>query len=224
MTNMYTTPEYVGSEVRASATFDNDSTPSIQDVNRWISEAGREIDLLTGSIYSSTTESSIYLDYDGSGMLRLPYSNVNTVTVYYNENHINESSPNYILLEEGSGKNYIFYSDEGELVFINGNYATNKVIPTAGPKKFRININHGDTRVPLEIQQLATLIVAKRIIMTQINTQANSEGGPIQVGTISIGDPGMFSVNYLKSLTSEIDRLKSVIRTNFNVFRQTRVY
>ena len=82
----------------------------------------------------------------------------------------------------------------------------------------------GYATTPLEIQKLATLLVSKRVISTILNSQANTEGGSIQVGTIRVSDPGSFSVNYIKGMQDNINELYNNIGFNFKTFRGTRVY
>lgn len=220
----YTLPSYVQEYLQSSTAFSSSTTPTEDTINRWIAECSREIDLLTNNTFVSTVFSSIDVDYDGSGILRLPYNPIQTLEIMYNERLINDSSTSYILLEEGAGKNYILYADEGEVVFINGNTATNHVVPSQGMKRFKISGTYGTSTVPYNIQKLCTLMVAKQVILSLINSQANSEGGAISVGTISISDPSMFSINYIKHLNDEIELLKKNIKIGFDVVRVTRIY
>jgi hypothetical protein len=129
-----------------------------------------------------------------------------------------------LLLEGGFGKNYLLYEDVGEVEFINGNNATNIVVPRSGKKRLRASYVYGYAVVPLEIQRLTTLLVAKRVIMSLASSQSNTEGGSIQVGTIRVSDPSNFSVNYLKSLNQEVSDLFGSIGQGLKVFRYDRVY
>jgi len=221
MTN-YCTIDDVNGELRTTLT--SSTLPTSTLATSWIFDASSEIDLISDNLYSSNIVSSTYLDYDGSGILRTPNSNLLSVDLLkYNGNAIGYT-PNWYTLEEGYDKNFLLYSDEGELEFISGINSTNKIMPLSGNKKFCISYTHGSTNYPNYIKRLCTLMVTKRTIISLINSQANSEGGAIQVGTISISDPSMFSVNYVKSLDNEIKDLQSKIGLDLKVTRNTRMY
>jgi len=205
-------------------TLSSSTIPTSTVVSSWISDASSEIDLISDNLYSSTVVSSTYLDYDGEGILRLPHSNLLSIEeLKYNYNTTGYS-PSWYTLEEGFDKNYLLYSDEGELEFISGVNSTNKVLPLRGNKKFCVSYTYGSTNYPRYISRLCALMVAKNTILSLINSQANSEGGSIQVGTISISDPTMFSVNYIKSIDNEIKDLQSKIGLDFKTIRYTRNY
>lgn len=224
MVNSYTTVPYIEAELRLTSSLSSSTIPTSTTVSRWITEASEEVDMLTNNVYSSTTATSVYVDYDGSGILLLPYTAIQSLTLKYNKNDYTAQSTDWVTLEEGTGKNYLLYSDSGEVVFINGNYATNKLVPCSGAKRFCITTTYGESAVPLSIQHLTTLMVSKRMLLSMINSQANSEGGTIQVGTISISDPSMFSQGYITKLSDEIDRLKADIGVGLIVYRPMRFY
>lgn len=219
----YTTALLVAARIRSADAFSSTTTPTLDTVNTWIEQTSREIDSLTNNIFTSTTATSTYLDYDGNGLLILPYSPVISVTLRYNRSTPNVT-PEWITLESGFGYNYLLYDSEGEIEFINGNDATVKIVPLKGSKRFCADITYGVTTIPSFIQKLATLMVAKEVIISQIHSQANEEGGDIQVGTIRIGDPSLFSINAVKSFNDEIESLKKNIDTKFKVFRNVRYY
>lgn len=220
----YTTPDLVNVEIRAEAAFSSTTVPSLDTVENWISEESAVIDLMTNSVYSSNLVSSEYVDYDGDPIFRFPTAPVIGVDlIEYNIYNLGQT-PSWISLEEGFDKNYLVYSSEGEIEFIPGLNATNRVMPKPGLKRLRVTYRSGYASVPMDIQKLATLMTAKRVIMSLINGQANEEGGAIQVGTISVSDPSNYSVNYLKSLNTEIDTLAKGIGRGFTTYRNSRVY
>lgn len=214
--NSYTTPELVGVEIRASATFSSSTIPTLDTVTTWIEEASREIEVRTGNLFSSTLNSSTYVDYDGDCIFRLPQSPVIAINeLRYNNSPLGETS-SWITLEEGYDKDFITYLDEAEVEFI--------VPYNQGKKKICITYSSGFTTVPLDIQRLCTLLVAKRVIMSLSNSQSNTEGGDIQVGTIRVSDPSTYSVTYLKSMNQEINDLYDKCGYSFKTSRLTRVY
>jgi len=220
----YTTASLVEAEIRADTAFSSSTTPTLSSVNSWITEESKIIELRSGQVFGSTAVTSTLYDYDGSGIFRFPKTPIISVTNF----EYNVYSPNltssWISLEEGVGKNYLLYSDEGEAEFIGGTTATHKVWPVAGRQRFRLTYTHGYTTTPAEIQKLATLMVAKRVIMSLINNQGNTEGGDIQVGTIRVSDPSNYSISFIKSINNEIDTLFSQIGQGLNTFRMTRTY
>lgn len=224
MVNEYCTPEMVEAELRLEESFSTSTFPSLSDVERWIKEESKVVEIRTGQVFSSTEVTDVLLDYDGSDVFRFPHSPLISVSsLEYNKNS-NSVDPDWVSLEEGYGKNYLLYEDVGEVEFINGNNASNVVVPRSGRKRLRVSYVYGYDEVPLEIQRVTTLLVAKRVIMSLASSQSNTEGGSIQVGTIRVSDPSNFSINYLKSLSQEVSDLFGSIGQGFKVFRPDRVY
>lgn len=220
----YTTLEKVQAELKLVEEFSPDTNPTDDTVTGWIAEASSYIDSLTENMYTRNTVTSTYLDYDGEGILRLPHNDIYTInSLKYNINPTGLVQ-SWITLEEGTDKNFILYNDFGEVKFVSGINSTNKLLPVSGDKKFCVSYIHGTNTIPGYISTLATLLVVKRIIMSSISSQSNSEGGAIRVGTISISDPSTFSVNYIKGLSEEIDYLENKIGLGFKVRRVTRMY
>lgn len=224
MVNMYTTASLVEADIRASTTFSSSTTPTLGQVNNWIEEESRVVELRTGMVFGSTLSSSTYMDYDGADIFRFPQSPVLSVTkVEYNV-FSNGLTPSWVTLEEGFDKNYLVYEDEGEIEFISGSNATHKIKPKAGKKRLRLTYSYGYSTTPLEIQRITTKAVAMRVIESLLNTQANTQGGNIQVGTISVTDPGNYGVGWFKQNREEIEKLYDSIGQNLKVFRLTRRY
>jgi hypothetical protein len=222
--NEYTTTSLVQAEIRADTAFSSSTIPTSSTVSTWIQEASAEIELRTGDVFTSTSASSTLFDYDGSGIFRLPYSDLVGVTkVEYNTSSLGNTA-NWITLQEGDTYDYIKYLDEGEIHFVSGINSSNDVHPNPGKQKLRVSYVYGYSSVPLQIQRLATLLVAKRIIMSLASSQANTEGGEIQIGTIRITDPSGYSVNYIKSMNEEIKDIYDSLGTGMKTFRMTRVY
>jgi len=226
MANSYTTATIVEGEVRASAVFSSATVPTLTQVNNWIEEESTNIEVTTGVIFASTVVTSELNDYEntGEGIFRIKAAPILSFdTIRYNVNS-NSVAPSWVTLESGAGYNYLEYLDEGEIEFISGNLAVNKITPNSGKQRFMLDYTKGYTTTPLEVQKLATLTVAKRVIETILNSQANTEGGSIQVGTIRVTDPGSFSTNYISGLGKSINDLYYSIGQKFKTFRGTRVY
>jgi chaperonin GroEL len=63
------------------------------------------IEIRTGQLFSSTSESSTYYDYDGSGIFRFPKTPLISITKFEYNIYGNTVAPSWIELEEGYGKN-----------------------------------------------------------------------------------------------------------------------
>jgi hypothetical protein len=224
MVYSYTTASLVEAEIRADAAFSSSTTPTLSSVNNWINEESALINLMTHEIYSSTTVSSTYVDYDGSGILRFPHAPLISITSIEYNVYGEGLASSWVALTEGIDKNYISYLDEGEACFVSGVNVTVNVLPRAGKQRLRLSYVYGYNTVPTEIQRLCTLMVAKRVIMSLINSQANSEGGEIQVGTIRVADPSNFSPNYVKAMTEEIRQAQMDMGSKLKTYRIPRVY
>mgnify|MGYP007071591408 CR=1 FL=1 len=220
----YTTPGLVQSELRASTTFSTSTIPTLAQLNTWIDEESRIIESITDEVYTTTIVSNVYVDYDGDSILRFPHTPLISISkVEYNTASAG-NTPSWVEFSEGDDKNYLAYLNHGEIEFVNGTQRTVTNIPLPGKKKFRLSYTYGYSNIPLDIQRLATLMVTKRVIMSLLNSQSSSEGGNIQIGTISITDPTSYGINYLKSLNNEIDELLSKTGRKFSTHRQWRVY
>lgn len=220
----YTSASLVQAELRTSTAFGSLTYPSLDTVNTWIEEESRYIDILTNQVYSSTTVSSCYVDYNGDDVLRFPHAPLISITkVEYNV-HSTGANPSWVQLTEGFDKNFISYLPQGEIEFINGVNATVKCTPVSGTKRFRLSYVYGTSTIPLDIQKLATLLVTKRVLLSLASSQANTEGGSIQIGTIQITDPTSYGISYISNLGKEIDDYVAKIGRGFKVYRPTRVY
>ena len=224
MTRTYTTATKVKEEIRAITNFSSNTSPKLTTVNAWVQEETADIELRAGAIFGSNLETDQYFDYDGSGTFRFPDSNILSITTFSVNVNAMGTAASWVVLEEGYDKNYILYSEEAEVNFISGDSATNKILPKKGQKRFKITYSRGKDSTPLAVQKLCTLLVSKRVIQSLANSQSNSEGGTIQVGTIRVTEPGNYSLSYLKQMDKEIETLYNYIGQNLNTFRYVRVY
>lgn len=197
-------------------TINASTTPSSTLVESWISEGDSWIDLTTGKVWSSTTATSTYLDYDGSGTLRLPLSPVVSVTsILFESDGLGSASTTWTALTEGRTNDFILYKDEGEIKFFGNNY------PTAGYQNICVTYVYGYNTTPSYIKRLSTLMATKRVIGATLNGMAQEEGGSVTVGNISITDPTNFSVDYVTKINNEIEGILNGIGRN-RIFRDTR--
>lgn len=222
----YTTTELVEAELRSSTSFSSSTIPSLDNVNTWIAEASRRVDIISNSIFSVNTVSSQLFDWAGnSTILNLPISNLITIDkLEYNTNGPGVA-PSWTTMTEGIDKDYIVYPDSAEVEFVKGVNSNLGIYPIYGKQKLRVSYTYGYSSVPLEVQSLTTLLVAKRVIHTLASYQANTKMGEITVGPVRVADPSGFSINYMKFLDDEIKTLSDDIAIRYKTFKlPNRVY
>jgi hypothetical protein len=213
----YTTTVDVSTEL-GGVSISTSSTPTTATVQSWISDASDEIDQLTGRIWgvnAVTSDSYEYVDYDGSGRIRLKnYPIISIESVEYDSKGIGATSTTWSSIVEGrtSATHYISYKEEG-ILFLHSNVA----VPY-GMQNVRVAYTYGHTTTPRHIKRLCALIVAKRYIMSVANKGASVEGGSVSVGSISVSDPTSYVLNHLGRIETEIDFLLEKVNSTFKPF------
>lgn len=193
---VYCSNQDVANELRLSG-FDGTTTPTVAVVDEWIVQASDEIDHITGMSWEQKNE-TVKLDHDGSGIVFTPFKPIITVnSLRYNKYNEKSKTQELVTLTEGRGNDFIVYNEEGEIHL-------NIPVP-AGKQVFEIDYDYGYSTVPNIIKKLCIWMVAKRVILSLMNSQVNTEGGSVKIGNISISDPTMFSINYLKTLDEQIN-------------------
>ncbi len=213
----YATVQDVSNELNG-LTIDASSVPSSATVDTWIAQESKFLELDTGRIWGSETITNEYLDYDGSGYLRLDKAPIISITKLENErNGINGTSEVWLELTEGRtvSNSFIKYKDEGELKFHGS------TLPIAGYQNIRVTYIAGYTSTNSAVVSIVAKKVALRVIDAALNEQSSAEGGNVTVGAISISDPSVFSLDRVKSMTSDIQSLSKSLGT-FKTFRYNR--
>lgn len=205
----YCEVEDVGNELNG-LTIDNSSIPSSTTVTSWIQQESDIIERETGRIWGSVTFTDEYLDYDGSGYLRLNNAPIISVTSlqYDNGNDV------WNTLTEGRYNDFIIYKDEGEIKLLNNNVK-------AGFQQIKITYIAGYDPVNATVKNIVAKKTALRTIGTIINNQSSEEGGSISVDVISISDPSTFSLQRVTSLKDEINQMINSLG-RFKTFRYNR--
>lgn len=195
------------------------TVPSTTDVNQWIAEIDSQIELIYGKVYASTAFSSVIVDYDGSGSLRLPFAPVISISsLEYESNGLGSDSANWVSLTEGRNDDYILYNDDGEIMFFGNNR------PVAGYQNIRVTGVKGYATIPDYIVQLSTLLTAKKFIQSTVNSSARKGGRSISVGTISLSSPSNFSISQINNINKEVDSILSSTISSSHVYRPSRRY
>lgn len=222
---IYSSPEYVQAEIRSTTAFSSSTIPTYDSVNRFIFEASKEIDVISNQKYSQVTVTNELHDFSGlQNIFQFPINGLLSVTkVEYNINGAGVA-PSWVTLTEGADADYTVYANNNEIQFNGGVNAVLKGLPKFGYQKFRLSYIYGSTDIPYEIQHLCTLMVAKRVISTLINYQANTKQGNIGVGPIRVSDPSNFSMSYLNQMSKDIIQLRHDIGLDTKIYKSSRVY
>jgi len=213
----YTTVELVSASLKGLS-ITADTTPSSSQVSEWISEASSQIDVIFGKTFSSTTITDEYIDYDGSGYLRLPYAPIISISSLTHLKGSLSQTATSTSLTEGRGNDFIIYKESGEIEFF-GNRA-----PTYGKQNIKWSGVIGFNSVPKWVQRLATLMVSKRVVEATVSSVSQKGGRPISVGNLSLGAPSNFSSSQIKNMNDEIESLISGNINGSHVFRTKRIY
>lgn len=216
----YTTFTDVASEL-GGVTLNASSTPTSTVVDGWIQDAEREVEVLTGQVFSTMSVSSTtweYHDYDGTGVIRLDNFPVQSIELLqYEEKGLgsNEAASWVTLLEGRSAdENFVLYGDVGAIRLYPNSTSNN---PRKGRKNIRVAYTYGYTSVPREIKSLVTKMAAKRYIGSVANESSTTGGGAISVGAISISDPTNYVMGRLTQIDSDIDRMMEKVVGRFRV-------
>jgi len=200
MTRKYTDLTKVSAELNGLSIVSS-TIPSSTSVDLWIEEASAEIESKTNRVFSSVSFDE-YIDYKGGDEIRISYTPILSLSsVSYDDQGLGNAA-NWTLLTEGQANDYIYYDKEGVIKLIEHD------IPN-GFKNVRVQGYYGTSSTPLDVQKLATLLVAKRVIGTIVQGQSTDEGGEITVDVITIKDPSTFSLSNLNRINTEIDNLYS---------------
>lgn len=205
----YVTVEDVSNELNG-LTIDSTTTPSESTVDTWIEQESEMLDKETGRYWGVNESSNEYLDYDGSGYIRLnkaPVVDISKIEYESSENVWTE-------LTSGKYNDYIIYKDEGELRLYNNSVK-------AGYQNIRVTYTYGYTTTPRTVVAIVSKRVALRVIGAVINSQSSEEGGSITVGAISISDPSSVSLQRVQSLKNDIQSMIGSLG-KFKTFRYNR--
>lgn len=214
----YTTVDKVSASLKG-LTIDASSFPSSSDVNVWIAEVDSEIDTIFGTSFTTTTRTNEYLDYDGSGFVRLPYSPVVSISSLEKvSGSLGEDSPTSTSLSEGRSNDFLLYNGDGEIEFFGSK------APEAGKRRLLWSGVTGYSVTPKWVEKLATLMVAKRVVKASVSSISQKGGRPISVGNLSLGAPNNFSIDAVKQMDSEINSLIGSHISSDHVFRPKRLY
>lgn len=213
----YTTAKLVQAEIQSEKQFSATTDPSKTTVDRWIKEISEYVNEMSGTVYGQTTYTED-IDYEGSEYITLKNSPVISVTTLkYNKNPIGSSSgEDYETKTEDT--DYTVYNDRGQVAILFNNFN-----PSTGRKRIEIVYEAGFATTPVSIQQLATKMVALRVLNSVISSNVNegNDGGSVSVGSISIVEPSGIGINSYKQLKQDVRELLDDLTKGNGVYRYT---
>jgi len=149
-----------GSEITADYNYADLEDSAVQDI---INQAEDELEYLTGRTFIKTTNSTEYLDvYTSQSTFYL--KNYPILSINYLSSNTASSladAPAWVSRTEGLGNDYLLYSDEGKIQFIDN-------LPLAGEKRIKINYDYGYETVPDIVKELTILLATRKMVNSTI--------------------------------------------------------
>lgn len=240
MAKGYTTESLVEAEVLFGIT--SSTSPNSTQVAQWIEEAEERIDGWTNTSFTSTAVTNEICPFDTSsafkgshyqqaGSLRTDTrSSITFDTSFLTVNgnpirpiltisslYVNKSSPSqaddWTLLTEqtGSGGSFIVDYQTGHLTFLTDKpfYPTVRGIKWTG--------TYGYSSIPYKIQELATKMVAIRVLGARIKRSAVKAPNSVTMESISIQVQTSQMVTLMKFLQGEVESLKEDLINKYSV-------
>lgn len=216
MVYSYTTADLVQSEIRATTAFASTTIPSLSDVTTWITEESAQINNDIGYNVGQTQYDE-YRNYNEDDIFFTKVAPVISVsTLLYNTTTIGSTGYSTGWQEKTENTDFFIELERGEIKPIFSNWQ-----PKDGDRNIRLIYDAGYATTPLDIQKLATKMVALRILNTLIQNNVNerNDGGSISVGSINIVEPDSYGVSSYTKLQEDIRTLKEDVSMNFGVHR-----
>jgi hypothetical protein len=235
----YTNESLIEAELGTSIT--SSTTPNSTQLNQWIKEAEAQIEGKLGQMFGSTTATNFVQSYDEHTSLKEDLSpvyssmghdysglNLNTSTFLVDNNGLriypiisitslyrnvagDTEADSWELLTENTGSSGDFILDKlnGKIIFINK-------LPIRGKKRaIKWSGTYGSSSVPVEIQMLATKIVAQRAMQVKIKKGMMSNTDSYSLEGFSRKKELSQNVSYLQELDRELDRIWEDISGTF---------
>lgn len=213
---VYTTPELVQAELRASIAFDATTVPSLTDVTTWIDEESNSIDNDVGYTINATQYDETF-SFSGEDKIYARVAPIISVdTLYYNTSGIGSSDYSTSWSTKAEGTDFYVTKDRGEIIPIFTNFS-----PSEREQNIRLIYTAGYVTPPAVYRKLATKMVSSRVLSSLLYNNVNdrNDGGSISVGSISIVEPGNYGVGSYDRLQKDIDALKQQVTSGFGVHR-----
>jgi hypothetical protein len=112
--------------------------------------------------------------------------------------------------QTGNGGDYIVNLSEATISFVQN-------APRMGKRAMRISGTYGSSTVPAEVEQLATLIVAQRILMSSFSVAHNGNWDSVSVADISLSKGGGSSYRSIDTINRDIENMWNVVGTFYTI-------
>lgn len=220
MAKGYTTEALI--EAFLGITIDATSSPTSTQLVEWIEEAEQEIDDRAGVSFTSVLNTNEIYNLDEYSYysrpafqshyycetmypelrLKLTKRPIVSVTSLFRNQASHTGADEWSALTEntGTGGDYVVDKRSGEIIFL-------RAFPIPQKRSVKITYNHGHSTIPKTVQRLATLIVAKTIVLYKMSNSQYSSTDNITIEGISISKGVSQSVSYIDKLTDEIEKL-----------------
>lgn len=97
----------------------------------------------------------------------------------------------------GTGGDYVLNLNEAEIDIM-------KNFPRIGNRAIRINGTHGYATVPLEVEALATMLTARRVLSSSQNNSVNDNFDNLTIADLSISKGGASSSKTIESIDNDL--------------------
>lgn len=197
----YTTETLIEQELGEQ--FDANSTPNSTAITQWINEAQAEIDLITGTSFTTNTATDEYHDFPENGSVFMTKNRpvVSVTSMAFNENGLGYAA-NWVSLTEGYQNDYLLYKDTGRILI----HSRSHTIPS-GNQNIKITYVWGRSAVPATIQKLATLMVVERILDQKMKQVRKKNPLDMTLGEIQIRHSHASVVAQKKNYLEEVKEL-----------------
>jgi len=198
----YTTITDVENYLRT--TFSVSTTPTDTYVNSLIADVDSEIDALTGTTWTPTTNTEILdVNVATNKFLVSKYPLISLTSIEYND---------YTNTNPAFNPNWIAFDNSrtiGDFII------TDKTIQSRQGQEVKIVYQYGHASVPVDVKKLATLMVVKQIIAS--DDVANSGTQSLSIGSLSlttnIGLNRMLNLdNSINALLKRVGKYKTVFK------------
>jgi len=211
MAYTYTTAALVKDRIMAVDSFSTSTNPTLSTIDKWIQQISERINQKTGRVWGET-EYEEYIDYSGKDRITLKYAPITEVISVEHDPYPLGASNAGTWDTKVEDTDYAVYKKEGQIVpLASWN-------PRDGLKRIRITYKAGYTTTPLMVEELATDMVAIKVLDSLLFSKGNdiTSGGSISIGQVNIVDPSDYGVSNYNRLRLNVDELmKDIVGQGF---------
>ena len=176
----YTTEELIEAEL--CETFTDSTTPTSANIASWITQAEVQIDLMTQTSFTTNTTTTEYFDISGSQNYYITFNKplISVTSLEFNENALGTTA-SWVSLTEGYENDFLVYPRNSRIRWHSKTYS----LPE-GNQNGRTTYVWGRSSVPKNVEWLATLLVAERVLGTKMKNLRFISAVDITIGQLSV--------------------------------------